>query len=666
MIIDNIRTQFIEEARHSPILLADLASMESYISESYSGRSLIELLQNADDAGASTFYVEIVSNNALIIANNGRPFNENDLLSLCRSGSSTKKRKGNTIGFRGIGFKSVINYSEEVYLFSGDYKIKFSKVLTQSALKTNVNVPLIRIPHNVEQAFYNERVNNLYKQFNTVFLFKIKNSSFIDELEEFHNSCMLFLRNIEQINVSGIKSYHFSAKRTNLSNNQCLVALHNNDNLEKDEWLIIKNSNSQSYSSIAFKLLDNVAIPAKANESIIHSFMPTREKLSFPAKLNGDFSTDPSRTKIVYDEETYTAINECVEPAVSYIKQALSSNEDIYNILNILCNATVDPLSNIRGKTVNDIFVTQLKEQVQKNLRDKPFLRPDFLAETDYIKVCNNMGYSYFMDSEKNSSLTKFLKTMAIPYLSLIDTLSVSRSIEFSQSTRLAVIAETIKESRFGANKQLLDNFSTAKLFATNYGVTDISHIKSFDDIVKEFLETLISRVGSFKDVENLFKKFGIVTVTTNEQQAKIATKISTIKQKQFSKQEVIPKWRSVEKNVAAVLQGLKGVSTVRDVSEQNLGYDLEVVLDSGEKQYIEVKSVSSLGDSISITNNEYSTANQYQKLFYLAITCQTDDSIEICLINDPIYTLSLTKRVVRWEWVCNQYNGQVIKKEFE
>ena len=172
--------------------------------------------------------------------------------------------------------------------------------------------------------------------------------------------------------------------------------------------------------------------------------------------------------------------------------------------------------------------------------------------------------------------------------------------------------------------------------------------------------------MGSFKDVENLFKKFGIVTVTNNEQQAKIATKISTIKQKQFSKQEVMPKWRSVEKNVAAVLQGLKGVSTVRDVSEQNLGYDLEVVLDSGEKQYIEVKSVSSLGDSISITNNEYSTANQYQKLFYLAITCQTDDSIEICLINDPIYTLSLTKRVVRWEWVCNQYNGQVIKKEFE
>lgn len=666
MIIDKIREQFIEEARHSPILLADLASMESYISESYSGRSLIELLQNADDAGASTFYVEIVSNNQLIIANNGRPFNESDLLSLCRSGSSTKKRKGNTIGFRGIGFKSVINYSEEVYLFSGDYKIKFSKTLTQSALNTNVNVPLIRIPHSVEQTFYNERVDNLCKQFNTVFLFKIKNSSFIDELEEFHNSCMLFLRNIEQIKVSGIKSYHFTAERNNLPNNQSIVSLHNNGNFAKDEWLIIKNSNVKSYSSIAFKILDNVAIPAKANESIIHSFMPTKERISFPAKLNGDFSTDPSRTKIVYDNETYSAINECVDSILSYIKQVLSSGEDSNNILSILSYATIDPLSNIRGKNVNDIFVTLLKVQVQKLLGNKPYLQPEFLTENDYIRICNKIGYTYFIDNEKNSCLTKFLKSMSIPYLELIDVLAVSSTMEFCQTTRISIIAETIKESRFGANKQLLDNFSTAKLFLTNNGISDISHIKSFDNLDKEFLDTLVSKVGSFKDVENLFRKFGIVTANYSEQQIKLSTKISTIKQKQFSKQDIIPKWRSVEKNVATVLQGLKGVSAVRDVSEQNLGYDLEVVLDNGEKQFIEVKSVNSLGDSISITNNEYSTANQYQKQFYLAITCQTDDSIEICLINDPIYTLPLTKRVVRWEWVCNQYKGEVIKKEFE
>lgn len=52
-IVEKIHDIFLEEAKKSPILMSDLASMERYISESYTGRSLIELLQNADDACAS-------------------------------------------------------------------------------------------------------------------------------------------------------------------------------------------------------------------------------------------------------------------------------------------------------------------------------------------------------------------------------------------------------------------------------------------------------------------------------------------------------------------------------------------------------------------------------------------------------------------------------------
>lgn len=40
-----------------PGLLADLANLERYVAETYSARSFIELLQNADDAGAKRFLV---------------------------------------------------------------------------------------------------------------------------------------------------------------------------------------------------------------------------------------------------------------------------------------------------------------------------------------------------------------------------------------------------------------------------------------------------------------------------------------------------------------------------------------------------------------------------------------------------------------------------------
>lgn len=44
-------------AKLSPGLLADLANFERYVAETYSAHSFIELLQNADDAGAKRFLV---------------------------------------------------------------------------------------------------------------------------------------------------------------------------------------------------------------------------------------------------------------------------------------------------------------------------------------------------------------------------------------------------------------------------------------------------------------------------------------------------------------------------------------------------------------------------------------------------------------------------------
>lgn len=96
IILDSVRDELLTEARHSPGLLADLANLERYVAETYSARSFIELLQNADDASASRFLL-LQEGGLLICANDGRPFSRSDFYSLCRSASSDKKR-----GYRGI------------------------------------------------------------------------------------------------------------------------------------------------------------------------------------------------------------------------------------------------------------------------------------------------------------------------------------------------------------------------------------------------------------------------------------------------------------------------------------------------------------------------------------------------------------------------------------
>jgi len=98
IILDSVRDELLSEAKRSPGLLADLANLERYVAETYSARSFIELLQNADDAGAKRFLV-MQDGDRLICANDGRPFSCNDFYSLCRSASSDKKR-GQSIGYR--------------------------------------------------------------------------------------------------------------------------------------------------------------------------------------------------------------------------------------------------------------------------------------------------------------------------------------------------------------------------------------------------------------------------------------------------------------------------------------------------------------------------------------------------------------------------------------
>lgn len=148
MNFTQIRQNLLSEAIASPNLLSDLAGLEAYVAESYNNRSFIELLQNADDAGATEFYIECIDN-CLIVANNGRDFSDTDITSLCRSASSSKRR-GQTIGYRGIGFKSVVGFAKEIHLISGDYEITFSKDKTSRIIPQAQKVPLIRIPHIID------------------------------------------------------------------------------------------------------------------------------------------------------------------------------------------------------------------------------------------------------------------------------------------------------------------------------------------------------------------------------------------------------------------------------------------------------------------------------------------------------------------------------------
>lgn len=668
-IVEKLHNSFLEEAKRSPILLSDLANMEKYISESYTGRSLIELLQNADDAGASKFEIVEISSKVYGVANNGREFCENDLVSLCRSGTSTKKRKTNTIGYRGIGFKSVVNYAKAVHLYSGHIATTFSRQLTKNLLPEANTVPLIRIPHKFCGNAYDNSINDLLRdRYSTVFVFETESDCLLDEISMFDTSCMLFLRNIREIHFTlSTKKITYMVKYTNL-NSLCdeieFLGTQNND-----RWIVCSDE-LKSDVKLAFKYDGNRVIPASPQESVIHSFMPTNDKLNVPIKINGDFSTDPSRTKVIYDTETENAIEGCVDLTNNILKNILAENYDRYGFINILAQASLDPLRAIKGNTISDIYIEKLikksKEQLKKYAEDvkEIYYQPQGITNVDFEQICRiNNVYGIGNDIDANiRGILQFVKMIGIRILPLEMMLDAMKDCILSKESRIEVMYELIDRSRFGLDKALLTKFNNANVITFNTDVKKVINCDKNDIIEDSFNAAVIEKVGSVVYVEQFYKVLGLKNIRQQGYNKEISPSVISRNVGSIGTKSVVKKWRTVEQNLGEILRSLDGVVNVIDVAAQNVGYDIETIMTDGTHRYYEVKSVDNMGNAFTMTNNEFSAAVQYKDKYYLAIVQQDESCIEVCFICDPISTLNMTKRVTKWEWYCSSYTGEFLE----
>ena len=116
-----------------------------------------------------------------------------------------------------------------------------------------------------------------------------------------------------------------------------------------------------------------------------------------------------------------------------------------------------------------------------------------------------------------------------------------------------------------------------------------------------------------------------------------------------------IARWRSAERNAMEYIKAFEAVLGIADVSQANLGYDLEVTLKNGRRKLVEVKSVSSFSEPIRLTSNEYASAASSGRDYILAIVIN-GDQFSIRFFSDPVSTLSFERRCVRWSWQCNEY----------
>ena len=144
--IETLREEYIEN--HTRQQERDELIVENNIEKrdikGYHGRELLELLQNADDAyqksidlGAKPDCELIVTikyiQNILTIANTGTFFDKDGIKAIVQGNNSPKT--GKYIGHKGTGFRSILNWAQNVKIFSGDYAVEFSKEFAKETEK---------------------------------------------------------------------------------------------------------------------------------------------------------------------------------------------------------------------------------------------------------------------------------------------------------------------------------------------------------------------------------------------------------------------------------------------------------------------------------------------------------------------------------------------------
>ena len=124
----------------NPKSLLSLNKTESDTNKGYNGRQILEMFQNCEDEGAIKVSIFLdTANCTLQISNDGeKAFSIEGYDSLLYPGLSSKVSSG-YIGNKGLGFRSIINWADEIKIISNDFIVSFKEENKKDILLNQLN-----------------------------------------------------------------------------------------------------------------------------------------------------------------------------------------------------------------------------------------------------------------------------------------------------------------------------------------------------------------------------------------------------------------------------------------------------------------------------------------------------------------------------------------------
>jgi len=399
--------------------------VENYVSEkanidSYNGRQLLEMLQNADDAAerpdcAKQALVKL-KDGILTIANHGYPFSKGGLESILFSNLSPKAVEQNLIGQKGLGFRSILSWADEVIISSEGLNLMFSKQEACKVLEGIISeVPTIR-PYLKSKTLdenpiailrvptISDYTPELSGRFDTLITIKLK-AGIEPEVQQQINTIvdgetLLFLNNLRGITLeSPGRNLHISKA---FENGQVVISLDSpsTGHLSKKLWTVEHKKGCHKDKNYELKVAYTDGLEHHSGR--LHSYFRTNDALNFPGLVHGTFELNPDRNHLVDDADGFNRflIKELAVFLVEVAKgMAAKHSPASYHALRFLNINT----SSISGFFKDFQLPALLSEEIKKNK-----LFPNVNGE--YVDFLDNRVYydeeiSQYLRGEDVSSL---------------------------------------------------------------------------------------------------------------------------------------------------------------------------------------------------------------------------------------------------------------------
>jgi len=314
----------------------------------------LELIQNAEDEGAEVISFTI-SEDYILVKNDGRPFSGEDVYSICSAGQSLKENK---IGFFGIGFKSVFNITERPQVISGHFNFIITEYI---------------YPAPVE--FFPEPVEGFNPAKGAWFFLPIKKEKsgevLSKNLYDLNDRLLLFLENVQSIEFNDLTSKdpkRWTISKEILKNRS--VKIRNSGTGTESQWRVFSESvDVPEDNKIRIKGKENIKKtrvviayphpeqdpPVDISSECIYCFLPTEKITDLPFLVQGDFIPTLGRENIEDNKWNRWLLEQIPGLAVkSYmtLKNDAAFKESLYSLIPLPDEVPDRMLKSIPERTI--------------------------------------------------------------------------------------------------------------------------------------------------------------------------------------------------------------------------------------------------------------------------------------------------------------------------